>query len=109
MSADKELPVVAWMDEGQTGGYGQPVSRVCTDVSKRDMPKVMADAMCIPLTYANAASARIAELEHQLEQAKRVLAQVRREIVHRPTCAIDMLPQLDAAIASRGTAQEVGK
>jgi hypothetical protein len=74
MSADKELPVVAWMDEGQTGGYGQPVSRVCTDVSKRDMPRVMADAMCIPLTYANAASARIAELEQREAELESALA-----------------------------------
>jgi chromosome segregation ATPase len=138
MSADKELPVVAWVVEH--GAVSLPIgdpSRIVTVEAFDNEADADASAQASdfntqigPVTWQLSASARIAELEHeaqqlsalvqtldakaaeleqQLEQAKRVLAQVRREIVHRPTCAIDMLPQLDAAIASQGTAQEVGK
>jgi hypothetical protein len=106
MSADKELPVVAqlvtWKVDGQ-----EWVQAHASDLPAADQARKHG-VESVPLCSHVLASARIAELEQQLEQAKRVLAQVRREIVHRPTCAIDMLPQLDAAIASQGTAQEVG-
>jgi chromosome segregation ATPase len=137
MSADKELPVVAWQYMHKKTGRAATVSKQVdmsihggTDYVEHELcSKDPASARIAELEHeaqqlsalVQALDAKAAELEQQLEQARRDAERYRwlrdkaREVdwaqigsmpADKPA-AIDA--EIDSAIASQGTAQEVGK
>jgi hypothetical protein len=69
----KRQEAVAWMDDGSTGGYGQPSHRVITNDTKSKMPKSTMECFVYPLfRFPPSCDAKVTELEEEIEFLKAV-------------------------------------
>jgi hypothetical protein len=109
MSADKELPVVAWM----TKESKRRLARGGNSKGSVPVHRQQSVTAMLPLADHARASARIAELEQQLEQARKALsdiAAIEDKMFGGDWDEIEQARAIARAdIASQGSAQEVGK
>lgn len=97
------LEVLAWFTNSKVGG---PRLRGTGDVSNNpEYVSLYSEWRWEPLVRLADADARIAAAESRAAAAEEerrellaLLSRVRGEIVHRPTCAIDYVPRIDAAL-----------